>query len=155
LITTQALFFLSSAYEPYVYIAPKTNFSTCLSSYASPTIFALFSIHFLLSAGSTLILALFHADGLEWISFRNASSMSFVFVATIVLEAIVNPPNVWFVLIPIIRGVSLFIMQSSLMYGLLKAREAGTSLALSEFTTKIQYPSELETAQSGVYFFGL
>jgi hypothetical protein len=74
--------------------------------------------------------------------------MNFVFVATIVLEAIVNPPNVWFVLIPIIRGVSLFIMQSSLIYGLLKAREAGTSLALSEVTSKIQFPSELETTKS-------
>jgi hypothetical protein len=74
--------------------------------------------------------------------------MSFVFVATLVLEAIVNPPSVWFVLIPIIRGVSLFIMQSSLIYGLMKAREAGTSLALSEVTSKIQFPSELETTQS-------
>jgi hypothetical protein len=99
----------------------------------------------LLFTASSLLLSLYHADVPHWLSIRNASSMSFVFVASIVLEAIVNPPSVWFVLIPCIRGVSLFIMQSFFLYGLLKATEASSSAVISEATSKMQFPSELES----------
>jgi hypothetical protein len=145
ILIIQFLFLSSASNQPHLHIAPKSKYSTCLSTQVDYTILSLFSINAFLFAASSLVLSLYHADVPHWISFRNASSMSFVLVASIVLETIVNPPSVWFVLIPCIRGVSLCIMQSFLIYGLLKATEASSSAVISEISSKIQFPSELES----------
>jgi hypothetical protein len=139
------LFLSSASNQPHLHIEPKSKYSTCLSTQVNYTLFSLFGINCLWFAASSLVLSLCHADVPHWLSIRNASSMSFVLVATVVLEAIVNPPSVWFVLIPCIRGVSLFIMQSFLIYGLLKAKEERTLDVISEVTSKMQFPSELDT----------
>jgi hypothetical protein len=138
-LTTQLFSFSLQPTEPHVYIA-KTKYCICLSSNVRATIFALLNIHFFLSAVSSLFLVLFRIDRLEWILFGNASSINFVFMATIVLQAIVNA-------LPMIRCVSLLMIQSLKMNGLLKSGEAGTSLVLTEVTSKINFPSELETTQ--------
>jgi hypothetical protein len=72
--------------------------------------------------------------------------MTLVMNATLVLEAIVTPPSIWFVLIPAVRGLSLLTIQTTWVYGLLEIVQKGTNKeTVSEISSHLQFPTTLRS----------
>jgi hypothetical protein len=140
--------------EPHIYVNYGTKFATCLSASTSPNIAFLSLINILISMTSCLLLSHYHGHTEQWKTFRNASVMLFVINASIVLEAIVSSPTVWFVLIPSVRGISVLVKQTVFIFGLFKSLDRKNTDVLSDLSMSLKIPTQFKALEMGkVSFF--
>jgi hypothetical protein len=67
--------------------------------------------------------------------------------ASIILEAIVSSPTVWFVLIPTVRSISVLVQQIVFTFGFFKSLDKNNTNVLSDPSTTLKLPTELEALE--------